>query len=316
MSRSAAARVAPMAPSGSTTHSERCEHDWRFLGPSRPGSTPVVHANCQRPNALVCVLCAERLVVRCGTTRMARCEPCALSHRRRLVEVVKSGVTDARYGRVFWVTLTAPGVDTLPWAGTCGHASDADCSGVKGCRVERYAAAMFNGSGPRRWSWFMTYLRRALGDVQYCGVWEFQERGVLHRHFVMVVERPLPLRRVKAAVRYSASQWGFGAQYDVQPISGDVARNAWYVAKYAGKTAACMADAPRLDVRTGEWKRGTPGFRAWSASRRYGDSMRTVKERQCRFSRTPQAAGVRLDDNSETSTPDPVEALGLPAPGG
>jgi hypothetical protein len=163
----------------------------------------------------------------------------------------------------------------------------------------------------------MTYLRRRLGEqVQYCGVWEYQDRGVLHRHFLMRVERPTTDRRVRAAVRGAARRWEFGTQYDVQSITGDAARQVWYVAKYAAKTADAIDGRPSLDVRTGEL-RETRGFRAWSASRQWGDTMRSVKERQRCHARAAgavhgapatalaAAAGGGLESNSDISTVHP-----------
>jgi hypothetical protein len=139
----------------------------------------------------------------------------------------------------------------------------------------------------------MTYLRRRIGEqVQYCGVWEYQDRGVLHRHFLLRVERPISDKRVRAAVRGAARRWEFGTQFDVQSITGDCARQVWYVAKYAAKTVDAVDGRPVLDVRTGEIK-DTRGFRAWSASRQWGDTMKSVKERQrCHAQATGRAHGA------------------------
>jgi hypothetical protein len=159
----------------------------------------------------------------------------------------------------------------------------------------------------------MTYVRRRLGEqVQYCGVWEYQERGVLHRHFLIRVEWPTSEKRVRAAVRGAARKWQFGTQYDVQSITGDCARQVWYVAKYAAKTVDAVDGRPVLDVRTGEMK-ATRGFRAWSASRRWGDTMKSVKERQRCYvlagsgahgapAPAPAAAAGGLESNTDIST--------------
>ncbi len=34
----------------------------------------------------------------------------------------------------------------------------------------------------QRWSWLVTALRRAVGDVQYCKATEVQDRGAVHFH--------------------------------------------------------------------------------------------------------------------------------------
>jgi hypothetical protein len=236
-----------------------------------------------------------------------------------LAQVVKSGLNDSQVGQFFWCTITAPGVESLPWdEDVCNHAPEVACSGKIGCRVGDFDAAVWNGTAPRRWSWFMTYLRRKLspGDpsaVQFCGVWEDQDRGVLHRHFLIRVERPTTERRVKAQVRASGKRWGFGSSYDVRGLTGEGAREVWYVAKYAAKTVDAVEDRPMLDVRTGELK-ASRGFRAWSCSRRWGDSMASVKAAQLGWVRsgggagrhTPDApagaAGVGLDSNTDIST--------------
>lgn len=237
--------------------------------------------------------------------------------------MVRSGVTQEQVGQWFWCTITAPGADSLPWdPDVCTHAPDVACSGAKGCRVTEFDAAVWNGSAPRRWSWFMTYVRRRLGEqVQYVGVWEYQERGVLHRHFLVRVERPTTRKRVMAAVRGASRAWGFGSQIDVQSITGDAARQAWYVAKYAGKTVDSIDGRRVLEPRTGEL-RAARGFRPWSASRAWGETMASVRVRQRAWSRQggggakPGAPGGgaadALDPNSDISTLD--TSSGSPAP--
>lgn len=64
--------------------------------------------------------------------------------------------------------------------------SPCDCSGELGCKVEAVTMADWNSSAPQRWSWFMTEMRRPLERrVQFCGSWEVQSRGALHRHTLM-----------------------------------------------------------------------------------------------------------------------------------
>lgn len=293
-------------------------HSWQYLGRSQ-----TLHPKCEQPNRLGCTKCGEQLIVRCGSSRASRCQPCGESHRRRLMQIVESGTTGDRFGQYWWVTITAPGEDDLPWdEAECSHGPEVECSGKLGCQVEWWSAAAWNGQAPKRWSWFMTYVRRRLGDqVQYCGTWEWQSRGVLHRHFLMRSERPTTERRVRAAVRGAARRWGFGSQYDVRSIAGGAAREIAYVAKYASKTVDSIDGRRVLDVRTGELK-CSRGFRAWSASRSWGDTMRVVKARQCAYARASGqpvasasaaaagAAGVGLDDNSKSSTLDGVGVVG------
>lgn len=282
-----------------------CCHRWAYLGRASVG-----HPRCDQPNRLGCTVCGEQVIVRCSATRSSKCAPCGRSHRLRLIEVIKSGTTGARFGQYFFVTLTAPGVDVLPWdPGACRHAAEVPCSGKLGCQVDGFDAAVWNGTAPRRWSWFVTYLRRRLGEnVQYCGVWEYQLRGVLHRHLLLRVERPTSQRRVMAACRGAARRWEFGSQVDVKAITGDAAREASYLAKYSAKSADAIDGRVVLDVRTGELKEKR-GFRPWSCSRSWGESMKAVRERQRAWAvasgRQPAATpggGAALDNNSDIST--------------
>jgi hypothetical protein len=138
----------------------------------------------------------------------------------------------------------------------------------------------------------MTYVRRRIGEqVQYFGSWEDQDRGVLHRHFLLRVDRPISEKRVRAAVRGAARRWDFGTQLKVDAISGESARECSYLAKYAAKTVDAVDGRTVLDVRTGELK-DTRGFRAWSASRHWGESMKSVKDRQRCFARAGGSIGA------------------------
>jgi uncharacterized iron-regulated membrane protein len=168
----------------------------------------------------------------------------------------------------------------------------------------------------------MTYLRRRLGHVQYCGTWETQERGVLHRHVIIRVRPGLTERRVRAAVRNTARRWGFGSQYQCDPVSSEAA--AWYVAKYVAKESDVSAATVRLDHSTGELVRGRR-YRPWSASREWGDTMTVVRARQRAYHLgrvTPEgsagpggAAGVALDLHTERSTPAPDLVVVVPPAG-
>jgi hypothetical protein len=91
-------------------------------------------------------------------------------------------------------------------------------------------------------------------------------------------------------VRGAARRWDFGSQYKVEAITGECARQVWYLAKYSAKTVDAVDGRPVLDVRTGEIK-DTRGFRAWSASRQWGETMKSVKDRQRCFARS--ASGAR-----------------------
>ena len=109
-------------------------------------------------------------------------------------------------------------------------------------------------------------------------------------------------RRMKAAVRLAARRWGFGRQFRVDPVdlsdSRAVAMTAGYCAKYCSKSADVLPDVVRVNVH-GEVRHG--GLRAWSASRRWGDTMRVIDAR-----RKAWAGGGQ----SRNETPDPAGAAG------
>lgn len=286
-----------------------CQHRWSYAGRS-----PVAHPKCEAPISIVCVECSEHLVKRCGATRSTRCAPCADTHRRRLEQVIRSGVVSDGIATSFFATITAPGAEVLPWdTSKCSHHREADCSGALGCQVELVAAADWNGTAARRWSWFITYLRRLLPGVKvdYAGTWEDQRRGVLHRHMCIRTDRPVSEKRMRVAIRSAARRWDFGRQIDVKGITAESAgRAARYIAKYAAKTSDSSTDRVVLDRSTGELRTGRC-VRPWSASWGWGDSMRTVRDRQRAFVLAGSsactdppggAAGAALDPNQEIST--------------
>lgn len=289
---------------------------WKCLG-RREGDT-----GCEAPNMLRCVLCSSTLQVRCKATRDDRCLPCAERHRKDIARVMRSGFTDDRSEGFFFVTLTGPGKAELPWdLSVCGHADDSECAGPLGCRVDRHVAAIWNGTAAQRWSWFVTALRRRLrADVQVCGSWETHQRGVLHRHFLMWsppahegVRRETHVKAVRTAVRWCATRkWiGFGRQSDVQGLSGggarEMARKAGYCAKYATKGDDL---AVTLDCETGELVQG--GYRRWSASRRWGTSMRCVRADRVQWVREQlSGCGGATEEHAAPSTFGAAGALDL-----
>ncbi len=324
------APVLDQAPSSPSGQSNGCSHSFEYVGRAvgLDKRSPAFHPQCERPNRLICRLCGVHELGRCGTTRSRRCRPCGQSHRRRVTQVAKSGTTDPRFGQLFWCTITAPGAKVLPWdSEACNHRPDIKCSGDIGCKVNGFDAAVWNGTAPKRWSWFMTCLRRDLNDhLQYFGSWEHQQRDVLHRHFLMRTNRPTPTDRVEQAVKAGAKRWGFGTQLTVEAISVETAQEKCaYLAKYSSKTVDDVDGRPVLDVRTGEIK-DTRGFRAWSASRQWGETMKSVKDRQRCFAiaasgargapapASAAAAAGGLESNPDISTVHP--SGDLPSLGG
>ena len=256
-------------------------HDWEFCG-SVNGS---VREGCEFPSVLRCNRCLLSMRGRCGATRDHKCRPCAERHRLDISRVGRAGALDRPEG-VFFVTLTAPGKGLLPWdPEQCKHAEGVPCSGPLGCRVERIAAAVWNASAPRRWNDFVTDLRRLVEgrDVQYFGAWETQARGLLHRHSLVAIAG-LSERTMSVFVRSLARRHGFGTRSDVQSITGDdarsIARTAGYIASYVTKGGE---RASLLDVATGEVREDGRGYRPWSASRRWGQTLGGVRRERVRW---------------------------------
>lgn len=295
-----------------------CAHNWKYLGSvGRPDSWNL--AACESPVAFRCVFCEAVKFAKCGSGRASRCVPCASIKRGDIRAVARSGATDSVVDLVGLLTLTAPGVGDLPWdTSLCGHL-DGECSGPAGCRVDADAAAAWHRSVARRWSWFMTYLRRACGDVQFFKAYEWQQRGVLHLHVLVRVPPGVSARRVQAAVRLFARQWGFGrpdlrwlpaGDAEAEIREGVKARSpraaaAGYCAKYVSKGYDSLGDVRMLDVTTGEVD--SVRLRPWSASREWGDSMATCRLRRRNF--WHQGAAGSGTAPAQTGT-------GAPAPGG
>lgn len=293
--------VAPLCEPG--------EHDWRYSGKGAPQV-----GQCDQPTKLVCVRCGTWYLRRCGRAKASRCEPCAEVHRLDVAAIGRSGwARGARGSTGVWLTLTAPGADRLPFdPSQCSHGPGVACSGSIGCRCEPMALARWHHGLGLRWSHFMTEVRRLLPglDVQFFKTWEEQLRGALHAHAMLRLMGVVTERRFRAAVRLAAHRYGFGSQLDLQfidladpavmdmveqwcdetasaewvevvvddPVAAAAARKAGYCAKYASKSADRLESVRTIDPWTGELR--ACGFRPWSASRRWGDTMRAVVMRR------------------------------------
>lgn len=276
-----------MVADGCSVGEAGCSHQYRYAG--LVASSEVDEGECERPYRLVCVLCSDCITARCGRTSRARCGPCSERHRRRVAVIAREGLRlPGRSGRTVFVTLTAPGVELLPWdRSVCSHGAGVQCSGKLGCRVVAEDAARFNSEAPRRWDHLRRDLARLLDvdKVEAFGSWELQDRGVLHRHAAMVVPEGLTQRRFMAAVKLCAMRQGFGRQVDVKPARQGV---EWYLAKYATKSVDDLPAARYVDqwgevIVSGAW-------RPWSQSRGWWLSMGALKAMQAAWWR-PVAGG-------------------------
>lgn len=177
----------------------------------------------------------------------------------------RSGMTGP--GFLVSITVTAP-----------GHGG---CRSWCPCKVNELHGhaelAAWNASLGERWNDFVTDLRRTVGECQYFKVTETQtkSRPALHCHGAFRFDGPVGIS--KRVVRRLAIRHGFGHEVDVQVVREiDHKRVAYYFGKYVTKTATEALDVPCFDPETGAAR----GFRRWTSSREWGDSMRSVVEAQ------------------------------------
>lgn len=177
-------------------------------------------------------------------------------------------------GKCWLITITAPGVDVLPWAcitrGCEGAQRKRQEGEPKGCcvvcgesKVEPHAAHEWNRTAARRWSelhrWAMQATARAGHDLRTLArVWQLQERGVLHVHLVEGVESPAEhaaARYYVACLRSRTREFGFGF-IDARDKPGKTGRPtvmephraAGYLAHYLGESSQ-LVKAIALDAR-------------------------------------------------------------------
>ena len=284
-----------------------CTHLWQmtpwFRHPARSRRKSCEHLECENPVLLQCAICASLLAKRCGSGRESRCVPCAGRKRRDVARIGRSGwMTDRPIDVAAFVTLTAPGVKgtrngrhAIRWDTTrCVHGPGTKCSGDIGCVGHPDDLARWHATLGQRWSWFMTDLRRTLDrhypgvDVQFFKAAEPQKREVAHFHVMMRLEgAALTQKRLHALMRLLADRHGFGRQCAVDYVSLrdplGIARAAGYCAKYATKSADAFAETRMLDESTGELRDGR--LRSWSASRRWGSTMKALRQERIDWAR-------------------------------
>lgn len=306
-----------------------CAHSFKHRG--QIGRPSTLTLNCDHPVCFQCKWCGEMRFSRCGTGRVSRCSPCASLKRGDLRAVARSGASDAA-GLVALLTLTAPGASDLPWdPEQCSHGPGVRCSGKIGCKVNADAAAVWHASLARRWSWFLTYVRRAVHpDLEFFKAYEWQQRGVLHVHVLVRLPEGVSLAVLDAECRSAAERWEFGKQVDLRALPAGLqaaevrpgvaarcprAAAAGYVAKYVSKGYDELSGVRMIDG-CGEIRHVR--LRSWSASRMWGDSMATCRARRIGYwagvaGGVPQGAPAAppvpkgpLDPYPGSSTGDPI----------
>lgn len=250
---------------------------------------------CERPQRFMEVNTGETYARRCGASRASKCGPCARLKRGDISAIGRSGWMDQAMALAFFVTLTAPGRDVLPFdRALCSHSDGVVCSGELGCVIESGPLARWHDGIGLRWSHFVQDVRRTLGpavSVEFFKTWEPQERGALHAHAMVRVEGVCSARRFREVVKDCSRRQGFGTMHKVDQIdvsdSRTVAKVAGYCASYCSKSAEAL---PMLETLSAEGVTSVCGVRSWSASRRWGDSMASVKARRCAWAMSAHRA--------------------------
>ena len=137
-----------------------------------------------------------------------------------------------------------------------------------------------------------------------------QQRGALHLHIVMRVQRLAALlgdfdkRDPFCSLRQLVERHGFSHEIELEPATEAA---AWYCAKYVSKSFDDRQTLPWLDRHTGELSNGNGRYRPWSASRRWGATMASIRATQAAWAH----AAERTDgaEPPQAATPAAVAAL-------
>ncbi len=209
-----------------------------------------------------CEHCRRFTYGRAKTCRRRRCPGYAPlwagDQRRKLFE----NLTAYEGGSVVVLAVTAPGQEVLPWdEAHCRALGPHVHSGPRGCRVDRYAASVWNLSAPDRWRRLHRRVRQAVQrhgvrPVLLTRVFEKQHRGVLHVHPVLGFKSPAERHAAHLYARYLselAGQYGFGfterklASRSPKRVAGYL--SSYFVAGKKGKLtlqeSVMAADMPR-----------------------------------------------------------------------
>lgn len=192
-------------------------------------------------------------------------------------------------GSVALVTVTAPGVDVLPW----------DASGK---RVAAWYAAEWNRTAPARWSALhraaARAARRRAKELRVdwrllVKVWEYQKRGVLHLHLIVPAGCPGELAASKAyvdALAGGAAARGFGfVDRGRLPAKGARRSSRTLVPVAPGRAAGycaayvASAGAGKPGIAEVARRQGVPGavvYVAQALTRRSGVTMRSLRARR------------------------------------
>lgn len=229
--------------------------------------------------------------VRCGRRSCTSCGVLWLGDTR----IRTLAAVQAYSGAVALVTVTAPGVDFLPWDGETG-------------RVDPAAAKHWNDDAPANWSALhRAAARSARALARDWGAewrllvksWEYQRRGVLHLHLLVPMAtrgEALASERYVRELSHLAADHGFGYVDRGKLVTGggrrsvralervDAHRAAAYVSGYLASTGAGKGGV--AEVARAQGVPGAVVYVAQALTSRSGVTMRSLRARRriaCRF---------------------------------
>lgn len=277
-------RVAEDArPSGTASHngtgcSERSGHRMSVVGYVRRGER--TRMDCAQPLRVVCGDCGHQDFWRCDCSSAEKCSDCAERRRKLIARIVDLGTTDRLgSGYTYFLTLNAPGEkDHRKWRQGRGGNDRPHCDCHR--TFEGVTKGEWNAGESACWNRLRLALSRlSEGSLTYIGSVEVQSRGLLHRHVVLNVDRPL----TPVEVGDLALAAGYGCVHDLQPIRS-AQKAAWYISKYVTKSAGDRSKAywraPVADKQTGEIRvmETLPTFRTWSAAQSWGYTLKGLRD--------------------------------------
>ncbi len=264
--------------------------------------------DCDAPVVLVCLSCGGRSIVRCQTSQVRRCGPCARRYRNRVRQLIQDGIELLPLGMAVFLTVTAPsekgahcrrhrrcqgaGWDCLPCVcSPVGGVDLADWNATLTKRMNRMLEALRRGEASP-----MVGGRRRPVSFDYVQGREVQRRGALHVHAVLLPRGRAPLQLDRKALRELVMRHGFGHEIEFERIGtsqhgGSKAKTpgrvAGYVSKYVSKAADQREEVPWPALP----RRRQAPYRTWTRSRGWPRSMKEVRDEQRRWARA--AAGGR-----------------------
>jgi|SRR5665213_1806263 len=266
---------------------------------------------CSRPVYLFCTRCGAERFVRCRATASSKCRSCAATHRSYVQQVASQGLWRIGDGKALLLTVTAPGdrphcrIHVRKGKG-CPYEGNGDGCERCPCTSGPLAISEFNASYTVRLNRVLEGIKRGeaspmvrghrarvpLGYFQGREVQDGKRRNTegarlaLHSHLVLFRTDGKPLMLNHALLKSLLMHWGFGHsmkcdrihQRSGSPKGQDWRKVAFYVAKYVSETADAKVDVPWPRGSMGERRR--PGFRSWSSSRSWPQSMSGVIAQQ------------------------------------